>query len=127
MIEENRIEIILQYCNVNLLFVPGERYKYTKREVFSFEKFVFTAVAGLGLFIGGTVASAEEQTHVVAPGDTLSGLATEYGTTVDDLLALNESIQDPNLIFDGETLLIFSDAQPMTRAQETTENSASAN
>lgn len=58
---------------------------------------------------------------MVAPGDTLSGLATEYGTTVDDLLALNESIQDPNLIFDGETLLIFSDAQPMTRAQETTE------
>ena len=44
---------------------------------------------------------------MVAPGDTLSGLATEYGTTVDDLLALNESIQDPNLIFDGETLLIL--------------------
>ena len=79
----------------------------TQKRGFSFEKFVFTAVAGLGLFIGGTVASAEEQTHVVAPGDTLSGLATEYGTTVDDLLALNESIQDPNLIFDGETLLIL--------------------
>lgn len=92
-----------------------------KERFFHLKKFVFTAVAGLGLFIGGTVASAEEQTHVVAPGDTLSGLATEYGTTVDDLLALNESIQDPNLIFDGETLLIFSDAQPMTRAQETTE------
>ncbi len=75
----------------------------------------------MALTIQSTVASAEEQTHVVAPGDTLSGLATEYGTTVDDLLALNESIQDPNLFFDGETLLIFSDAQPMTRAQETTE------
>ena len=40
-----------------------------KERFFHLKKFVFTAVAGLGLFIGGTVASAEEQTHVVAPGD----------------------------------------------------------
>ncbi len=86
MIEENRIEIILQYCNVNLLFVPGERYKYTKREVFSFEKICIHSCCRTRFIFGGTVASAEEQTHVVAPGDTLSGLATEYGTTVDDLL-----------------------------------------
>ena len=85
------------------------------------KKFAFTVVAGFGLFVGGTVVSATEQTHVVEPGDTLSGIAATYQTTVEDLLALNDSIENPNMIFDGETLLIFSDAQPMTRAQETTE------
>ena len=85
------------------------------------KKFAFTVVAGFGLFVGGTVVSAAEQTHVVEPGDTLSGIAATYQTTVEDLLALNDSIENPNMIFDGETLLIFSDAQPMTRAQETTE------
>jgi LysM repeat protein len=86
------------------------------------KKFIVTAVAGLGLFIGGTVASAEEQTHVVAPGDTLSGLAAEYDTTVADILSLNESIQDANLIFDGQTLLIFSDEQPVTQTKKDTSN-----
>jgi len=42
-------------------------------------------------------------------------LAATYQTTIDDILSLNDSIEDPNLIFDGETLLIFSDGQPVDR------------
>ncbi|WP_312543034.1 LysM domain-containing protein [Enterococcus sp.] len=79
------------------------------------KKFAFTLVAGFGLFAGTSVAFADEQTHVVEPGDTLSSLAATYQTTIDDILSLNDSIEDPNLIFDGETLLIFSDGQPVGR------------
>ncbi|WP_461203099.1 LysM peptidoglycan-binding domain-containing protein [Enterococcus sp. N342-3-1-2] len=79
------------------------------------KKFAFTLVAGFGLFAGTSVAFANEQTHVVEPGDTLSSLAATYQTTIDDILSLNDSIEDPNLIFDGETLLIFSDGQPVDR------------
>jgi len=35
------------------------------------KKFAFTVVAGFGLFVGGTVVSAAEQTHVVANQETL--------------------------------------------------------
>ncbi|OTN75569.1 hypothetical protein A5886_000643 [Enterococcus sp. 8G7_MSG3316] len=86
------------------------------------KKFAFTLVAGFGLFAGGSVALADEQTHVVEPGDTLSSLAASYETTIDDIMALNDSIEDPNLIFDGETLLIFSDSQTVERKE--TSNSA---
>lgn len=79
------------------------------------KKFAFTLVAGFGLFAGTSVAFADEQTHVVEPGDTLSSLAATYQTTIDDILSLNDSIEDPNLVFDGETLLIFSDGQPVDR------------
>ena len=48
--------------------------------------------------------------HVVAPGDTLSALASRYGTTVEELAESNR-IADPNLIFVGDALRI-----PMTAA-----------
>ena len=43
--------------------------------------------------------------HVVVPGDTLSGLASRYGVTVEELAELNR-IANPNLIFVGDTLRI---------------------
>lgn len=93
------------------------------------KKFAFTVVAGFGLFVGGTVVSAAEQTHVVEPGDTLSGIAATYQTTVEDLLALNDSIENPNMIFDGETLLVSNDGQSVenkeTSTKESTEKSES--
>ena len=42
-------------------------------------------------------------TYVVQPGDTLSSIAAEHGTTVEDLAADN-GIQDPNLLYAGQTL-----------------------
>ena len=42
-------------------------------------------------------------TYVVQAGDTLSGIAAELGTTVEDLAATN-GIEDPNLLYAGETL-----------------------
>jgi peptidoglycan lytic transglycosylase len=42
-------------------------------------------------------------TYVVQAGDTLSSIAAEHGTTVEDLAAAN-GIQDPNLLYAGQTL-----------------------
>jgi rare lipoprotein A len=42
-------------------------------------------------------------THVVQPGETLSGLAAQLGTSADYLSARN-GITDPNLIYVGQTL-----------------------
>ena len=47
----------------------------------------------------------ETQTIIVQPGDTLSYLAIEYNTTVEKLVELN-NIQNPNLIYVGESLKI---------------------
>lgn len=42
----------------------------------------------------------------IAKGDTLSGLATKHGTTVDALRTANPNIKDPNKIFTGASLNI---------------------
>jgi peptidoglycan endopeptidase LytE len=40
--------------------------------------------------------------YIVARGDTLKGLATRFGTTVDALLASNPEITNSNVIYDGQ-------------------------
>lgn len=40
-------------------------------------------------------------------GDTLSGIATKFGTTVANLVSLN-NISDPNLIYVGQVLKLPS-------------------
>jgi peptidoglycan lytic transglycosylase len=47
--------------------------------------------------------SGQSGTYVVQAGDTLYGIAAELGTTVDALVATN-GIEDPNLLYVGETL-----------------------
>jgi rare lipoprotein A len=47
--------------------------------------------------------NGQSGTYVVQAGDTLYGIAAELGTTVDDLVATN-GIEDPNLLYVGETL-----------------------
>ncbi|WP_406676136.1 LysM peptidoglycan-binding domain-containing protein [Moorella sp. ACPs] len=44
--------------------------------------------------------------YIVKPGDTLSGIARMFGTTVDQILAANPQITDPNLIFPGQRICI---------------------
>jgi LysM repeat protein len=46
---------------------------------------------------------AGSETHVVQPGETLSGIAAQLGTSADYLSAHN-GITDPNLIYVGQTL-----------------------
>lgn len=44
--------------------------------------------------------------YVVQPGDTISAIADRHELTLDALLALNPSIQDPNLIFPGQRITV---------------------
>jgi rare lipoprotein A len=46
---------------------------------------------------------ATDGTYVVQAGDTLSSIAAELGTTV-EYLAANNGIEDPNLVYAGDTL-----------------------
>ncbi|WP_169125895.1 peptidoglycan DD-metalloendopeptidase family protein [Aromatoleum evansii] len=53
----------------------------------------------------GAVPKAEAPTHVVRPGDTLLGIARQYGVTVKDLVAWN-GLADPNQIHVGQALRV---------------------
>ncbi|MGE3269016.1 MAG: serine hydrolase [Chloroflexota bacterium] len=71
------------------------------------------AVLILASLLGGRslVANvADGSQHVVKPGETLGGIAAQYGLTVDQLVTLN-SIQDPNRVVEGQVLKLPA-AQP---------------
>jgi LysM repeat protein len=58
------------------------------------------------------VPRTDWQTTVVAPGDTLSGIAQRSGTTVDDLIAAN-CLANADAIAAGQTLVVpFAPANP---------------
>ena len=44
--------------------------------------------------------------YIVQPGDTLAAIADRHDMTLDALLALNPSIQNPNLIFPGQRITV---------------------
>lgn len=66
-----------------------------------FLTYFFTGAAVLGLFFGASVLAAGA--YVIQPGDTLSALASRFGTTVNKLAADN-NILNKNLIIAGKTL-----------------------
>lgn len=49
---------------------------------------------------------SQDSEYIVQRGDTLSGIARKYGTTVNELVILNRQIQNPNLIFPGERIRV---------------------
>ena len=44
--------------------------------------------------------------YTIKGGDTLSTIAARFGTTVNNLMALNPQIKNPNLIYEGHSLRI---------------------
>ena len=63
---------------------------------------------GQVLQINGTASSgSKEVVYIVKPGDTLSGIASKYGTTYQKIAADN-GIGNPNLIYPGQKLIIKS-------------------
>lgn len=57
------------------------------------------------MWVTGPAAQAASGGHVVRPGDTLSGLASRYGTSVSQLARANH-LSNPDLIVIGTTLRI---------------------
>jgi len=64
------------------------------------------------------------QNYIVQPGETLHNIAQRFGTTVNDLLTLN-NLTDPNLIIAGQTLRVptTTPATPPTTETPPTTNS----
>jgi LysM repeat protein len=52
-----------------------------------------------------TTATAQAGTHTVRKGETLSGIASRYGVTVDQMVGANH-LKDPNLIIAGAVLRV---------------------
>jgi len=70
-----------------------------------------TVVLALFLFLATvSVATAQNRTHVVQPGETLGSIAIRYGVTVDELAFVN-GITNPNLIYPGQVLIIPNTGQ----------------
>jgi LysM repeat protein len=51
-------------------------------------------------------ATPAEVVYIVQAGDTLSAIAASYGVTVDQILAANPTISDPNQIAIGDRIVI---------------------
>ncbi|MCZ2130823.1 MAG: LysM peptidoglycan-binding domain-containing protein [Bacteroidia bacterium] len=64
--------------------------------------------------------------YTVQPGDNLSKIAAMYGTTVEDLVKLN-NIEDPNKILVGETFLVDFEVQTQDSNTNTDSNNTNSN
>ena len=51
---------------------------------------------------GPAASTAGERRHTVRQGETLWGIARDYGLSLTELIALNPQIKNPNLILAGE-------------------------
>jgi LysM repeat protein len=49
------------------------------------------------------------QKYTIDAGETLSGIASDYGISLQQLLALNPQISDPNVIFVGQVINVPDD------------------
>jgi LysM repeat protein len=65
---------------------------------------------GSGLGCEGCSGSGEAQTYTIQAGDTLTSIAAAHNTSVEALLSANPSIEDPDMIVEGETLTIPASA-----------------
>lgn len=65
-------------------------------------------------------------TYTIKRGDTLSGIASRYGTDVSTLMGLNPYIKNANLIYAGNSLNLPGQQSTQTTAQTTTTQSTQA-
>ena len=65
---------------------------------------------GQVLLLPGAIINGNNgyNTYIVMRGDTLKSLATRFGTSIDVLASLNQSITNVNLIYEGQRLVVPS-------------------
>ncbi len=66
---------------------------------------VLMTTAVVGMMTGQAHAQAMNQNYTIVSGDTLSGIASKFGVSMDSLVAAN-GIANPNLIYAGQTIVI---------------------
>ena len=69
---------------------------------------------GQVLKVSGSSNGSSATTYMVKSGDSLSGIASRYGTTVSSLASLN-GISNPNWIYPGQVLKISGSRQSSSR------------
>lgn len=62
-----------------------------------------------------TGAASQESTYYVQAGDTLSSIATKFGTTVSSLVSINH-ISNPNVIYVGQKIYVGEASQGQSNA-----------
>lgn len=62
-----------------------------------------------------TGAASQESTYYVQSGDTLSSIATKFGTTVSNLVSINH-ISNPNVIYVGQKIYVGEATQGQSNA-----------
>ena len=74
----------------------------------------------VGALAGATMLSPtlHADTYTVQPGDTLSGIAQDYGVSTGVLRILNPSVSSDDLLFAGQVLSIPDNAHPNPDADE---------
>jgi 3D (Asp-Asp-Asp) domain-containing protein len=96
----------------------------------SIKTFVLTTAAIAGFAALSTTANADEVKHVVTSDDTLSGISLKYFGDVDHVnqIAKDNKIENPNMIYDGTTLIIDTDKKVSTedKASEKSNQKAEA-
>lgn len=105
----------------------------------SIKTIVLTTATIAGFAALSTTANADEIKHVVKSDDTLSGLSLKYFGNLDhvDQIAKDNKLKDPNIIYDGTTLIIDTDkkvssdnqasAQPAKETTQAEDQSANEN
>jgi LysM repeat protein len=65
---------------------------------------------GQVLLLPGTILGSDGGylIYIVMRGDTLKSLANRFGSTVDSIMASNPEIKNPNVIYEGQRLTIYS-------------------
>jgi LysM repeat protein len=65
---------------------------------------------GQVLLLPGTILGSDGGylIYIVMRGDTLKSLANRFGSTVDSILASNPEITNPNVIYEGQRLTIYT-------------------
>lgn len=73
----------------------------------SHSPFLAIAACALALHLFAPTGEADSTVHVVRPGENLTTIAREYGTTVEKLIALN-ALANPDRIRTGQRLVVAS-------------------
>ena len=77
----------------------------------SFLSFIVETTAVAPAILAANMAATSDSGYKIQSGDTLSKIAQQNDTTVDDILRLNPSIKDPNRINAGQTLKLSDNSQ----------------